>query len=100
MDEFVADAHALIWYFTDSKNLGPNATRAFQDADRGEAIIHVPAIVLAEMYYANVKTGYPIDFAEAYRQLESAPSSHLPHSNPKMSSTSIATLLFLKCTTA
>ncbi len=71
MDEFVADAHALIWYFTDSKNLGRNATRAFEDADRGEALIHVPAIALAEMYYANVKTGYPIDFADAYRKLNS-----------------------------
>lgn len=71
MDEFVADAHALIWYFTDSKKLGPNATRAFEDADRGEAIIHVPAIALAEMYYANVKTGKPIDFAETYQQLDS-----------------------------
>jgi len=44
MDEFVADAHALIWYFTDSPKLGPNVSRAFEDADNGEAIIHVPAI--------------------------------------------------------
>jgi len=27
MDEFVADTHALIWYLTDSKNLGRNASR-------------------------------------------------------------------------
>lgn len=71
MDEFVADAHALIWYFTDSPKLGPNVSRAFEDADRGEAIIHVPAIAVAELYYANIKTGNTIDFADAYRQLAS-----------------------------
>ena len=70
MDEFVADAHALIWYFTDSPKLGLAATRAFDAADRGEAIIHVPAIALAEMYYSNVKIGFPIDFADTYRQLD------------------------------
>ena len=71
MDEFVADTHALIWYFTDSKKLGRVATRAFEDADGGEAIIHVPAIALAELYYANVKTGFTIDFADAYQKLDS-----------------------------
>ena len=70
MDEFVADTHALIWYFTDSRKLGPNVSRAFEDADKGDAIIHVPAIALAEMYYANIKTGKPIDFADAYQRLD------------------------------
>lgn len=62
MDEFVADTHALIWYFTDSKRLGRGASRAFQAADLGQAIIHIPVIALAEIYYANVKLGFPIDF--------------------------------------
>lgn len=72
MDEFVADTHALIWYFTDSKRLGRGASRAFQAADIGQAIIHIPVIALAEIYYANVKLGFPIDFAETYRQLDSS----------------------------
>ena len=72
MDEFVADTHTLIWYFTDSRKLGRNATKALADADNGEAIIHVPVIALAEMYYAKVKTGYPINFAETYQQLDSS----------------------------
>lgn len=45
--------------------------RAFEDADRGEATIHVPAIALAELYYANIKTGRLIDFDEAYITLDS-----------------------------
>jgi PIN domain nuclease of toxin-antitoxin system len=72
MDEYVADTHALTWYFTDSQKLGANATRAFNDADIGEAIIHIPAIVLAEMHFANVKTGGLINFTEAYDQLDSS----------------------------
>lgn len=72
MDEFVSDTHELIWYFTDSKKLGSGVSRAFEDADNGDALIHISAVVLAEMYYANVKMGYPVDFAATYRQLDTA----------------------------
>ena len=43
---------------------------ALAAADSGQAIIHVPAIVMAELYFANVKTGYPIDFEETFQTLE------------------------------
>ncbi|MEO7659975.1 MAG: PIN domain-containing protein [Pyrinomonadaceae bacterium] len=83
MDEFVADTHALIWYFIDSPKLGPNAHKAFEDADRGQAIIHVPAIILAELYYANVKTGKTIDFDEVYNTLDSGSQFVLTPFDPK-----------------
>ena len=75
MDEFVADTHALFWYLIDSPRLGPNAADAFDAADRGQAIIHIPAIVLAELYYLNVKLGGSIDFVQTYRDLEASASS-------------------------
>ena len=70
MDEFVADTHALLWYFSDSRKLGSKASKIFDEADNGNAILHIPAIVVAELYYANVKTGKPIDFSDAYRKLD------------------------------
>ena len=39
-------------------------------ADVGEAIIHVPSIAVAELYYANVKSGKPIDFIDSYKKLK------------------------------
>ena len=70
MNEYVADTHALFWYLTNSSLLGKNASAAFDEADAGNAFIHVPSIVLAELYFLNVKLNAPIDFAAEYKKLE------------------------------
>lgn len=70
MNEYVADTHALLWYLTDSPLLGKNASAAFDEADAGNAFIHVPSIVLAELYFLNVKLNAPIDFTGEYKKLE------------------------------
>jgi PIN domain nuclease of toxin-antitoxin system len=67
---YVADTHALYWYLTDSPRLGPGADRAFDEADQGAALVYVPAIVLAELYYMNVKLGRPLDFLSALQGLQ------------------------------
>ncbi|MBA3600019.1 MAG: hypothetical protein H0W45_02090 [Acidobacteria bacterium] len=45
MNEYVADTHALLWYLRNSPLLGKNASAAFDEADVGNAMIYVPAIV-------------------------------------------------------
>jgi PIN domain nuclease of toxin-antitoxin system len=70
MNEYVADTHALLWYLRNSPLLSKNANAAFDEADDGNALIYVPAIVLAELYFLNVKFNYPIDFAAEYKKLE------------------------------
>ena len=40
MTDYVADTHALIWYLTDSDQLGPAASAAFDACDAGEAAIY------------------------------------------------------------
>ena len=45
---YVADTHSLIWYLTEDKKLGKKALSIFVKADRGEVVIIVPTIVLAE----------------------------------------------------
>ena len=46
---FVADTHALIWWFTDSPKLSQKASQIFEQCERGESIIFVPSIVVAEL---------------------------------------------------
>ena len=69
MKKYVADTHALFWYLTGSKRLGVNAKSAFDEALKGKAIIYVPSIVLAELYFLNEKLGLPLNFASIMKIL-------------------------------
>ena len=69
MKRYVADTHALFWYFINSSELGSKARLAFDEADAGQAFIYVPTIVIAELYYLNEKKGKPLDFAAKYALL-------------------------------
>jgi len=70
MNEYVTDTHALFWYLRNSPLLATNASAAFDEAYTGNAVIYIPSIVLAELYFLNVKYKRPIDFAAEYRKLE------------------------------
>src|SRR5437588_10393202 len=61
MNFYVADTHALFWYLINSSALGADARLAFDEADAGQALIYIPAIVIAELYYLNEKKGRPFD---------------------------------------
>ncbi len=60
MDFYVADTHALFWYLTASPRLGANAKNAFDDGVKGDAVIYIPAIVLAELFFLNEKFTQPL----------------------------------------
>ena len=72
MLEYVADTHALLWYLLKSSQLGENASIVFDAADQGQARILIPAIVLAELYYVNVKLKQPLDFMQELTRLRMA----------------------------
>ncbi|MGH9842495.1 MAG: type II toxin-antitoxin system VapC family toxin [Blastocatellia bacterium] len=72
MNHYVADTHALYWYLTASSNLSAPAKGAFDEGVRGQALIYLPAIVLAELYYLNKKYGRKIDFAANFVHLEAS----------------------------
>jgi predicted nucleic acid-binding protein len=69
MNHYVADTHALFWYLTASPQLGSQAKRAFDEGVRGQAVIYIPAIVLAELYFLNEKVDRPLDFPSEYDRL-------------------------------
>lgn len=66
---YVTDTHALFWYLTASPRLGHKAKASFEEGERGEAWIFIPAIVLAEIYFLNQKIGQPLDFADMFSKL-------------------------------
>ena len=70
MKYYVTDTPALFWYLINSPLLGNEASRAFEEADNGEALIYIPAIVLAELYFLNEKKESPLDFGAKYQRLE------------------------------
>ncbi len=70
MNRYVADTHALYWYLIASPNLGASAKAAFDEGKQGQALIYIPSIVLAELYYLNKKYGEPINFAASFDQFQ------------------------------
>jgi PIN domain nuclease of toxin-antitoxin system len=67
---YVADAHALGWYFADDPRLGPQAAQIFERSGRGECLILVPAIVLAELFRISRKKRIALDFADLLQEVE------------------------------
>ena len=45
----VADTHALLFHASGSRTLGPRARAHFGSAERGEALVYVPAAVIWEV---------------------------------------------------
>lgn len=70
MNRYVVDTHALFWYLTDSPRLGPQAKQALEEATTGQAIVLLPSIVLAELYFLNEKQAHPVDFAQVYERIQ------------------------------
>jgi predicted nucleic acid-binding protein len=70
---YVVDTHALIWYLTDDTKLGERAAQVFAAAEQGETRLVVPAIVVAELYYANKKHSWFVDFKQTYEMLKAVP---------------------------
>lgn len=72
LNNYIADTHALYWYLTASPKLGNNARNVFREGELGRARIYIPSIVLAELYYLNIKAGKPLDFAVEYSRMLNA----------------------------
>ena len=56
---YVADTHALIWYLTTDAQLSVTCRAIFEAADRGEAKIWIPGIVVVETVYLAERARFP-----------------------------------------
>lgn len=61
---YVADTHAFAWYLTDSPQLSRKARDIFGFAERGGAVIIIPATVLLECIDIADKKKVPVRFEE------------------------------------
>jgi PIN domain nuclease of toxin-antitoxin system len=70
---YVVDTHALIWYLLNDKKLGTDARTIFQSAEQHQTMLIISSIVLAELYFANVRNKWFSDFKELYEDIVSKP---------------------------
>lgn len=66
---FVADTHALIWWFTDSPRISSRAAEIFAQCERGEHVIFIPTIVIAEALSIFDKKRVSFDFKKLFRKI-------------------------------
>ena len=73
MNAYTVDTQSLFRYLTGQrKRLSKAALRAFDEADLGQAIIYVPAIVLCEMWMVNHAEGRRFDYGQLMREIQTA----------------------------
>ena len=66
---FVADTHALLWWFTDSPKLGKKAAGIFEECEKGENIVFIPTIVIAEALSIFDKKRISFDFKKLLKRI-------------------------------
>jgi len=59
---YVADTHAFLWHMARDKRLGRAAGEILELAERGDAVIVLPAIVVAECLMVIQRKGLDLDF--------------------------------------
>lgn len=65
MDSFVTDTQALVKFMMGKKVINDKSHKAYQDADKGEVTIIIPAIVLMEVLYLFEKNRIDIGLLQA-----------------------------------
>ena len=66
---FVTDTHALIWWFTDSPRLSSKASEIFEKCEKGENIIFIPSIVIAESLSIFDKKRVSFNFKNLFKKI-------------------------------
>ena len=66
---FVADTHALLWWFTDSPKISPKASEVFEKCEAGENIIFIPSIVIAEALSIFDKKRISFNFINLFKKI-------------------------------
>ncbi|MBI2652898.1 PIN domain-containing protein [Candidatus Woesearchaeota archaeon] len=66
---YVIDTHPLVWYLAKAK-LPSKLDEIFKASERGECIIFIPTIVLAEFYYLSEKGKIELNFQNVLNAIE------------------------------
>ena len=66
---FVTDTHALLWWFTDSPKMSAKAVEIFERCEKGESVLFVPSIVIAEALSIFDKKRVTFDFKKLFKKI-------------------------------
>lgn len=66
---FIADTHALLWWFIDSPKISPKASEIFKQCEEGKNIIFIPSIVIAEALSIFDKKRVSFDFKKLFKKI-------------------------------
>ncbi len=69
---YVADTHALLWWFTDSPKISATASQIFEQCERGENIIFIPSIVVAELLSIFNKKRISFNFKSLFKKIQTS----------------------------
>lgn len=72
---YVADTHALLWHLFEPSRLSPFAFQSFHEVGSNEAVLHLPAVVVAESLMIIEKRrvqGTQAQFEQLLRQMSSS----------------------------
>ncbi|MBI2499685.1 PIN domain-containing protein [Candidatus Woesearchaeota archaeon] len=67
---YVTDTHSLVWFLTGDNNLSAKAKSVFEDTEKGNSLIIIPTIVLAELLYLCEKKKVQDKFSEIIEKLK------------------------------
>ena len=74
---FITDTHALLWHFTNSPKISQRAKGIFAKCEKGECVIFIPSIVIAECLSIFDKKKIIFDFKALLIALEKAKTMSL-----------------------
>lgn len=66
---FVTDTHALLWWFANSPKISPKASAIFEKCEKGENVIFVPSIVIAEALSIFDKKRISFNFKKLFKDI-------------------------------
>ncbi len=66
---FVTDTHALLWWFTDNPQLSIKAKAIFEKCEKGENVIFIPSIVIAEALSIFDKKRVSFNFKRLFKKI-------------------------------
>lgn len=70
MKAYTLDTHILLWHLTGQRRkLSRAAQRAFEQAERGDALLYVSTISLVELWDANRRAGGAFDYRNVVQHL-------------------------------
>jgi len=69
---YVTDTHALIWWFIDSPKISSKAAEIFEKCERGENVIFIPSIVMAEALTIFEKKKVSFNFKNLLQKIDAS----------------------------